>query len=340
MPVLQNGELVLYGFVGDSYWDEGFTAQEVMHALSEVGRDTDITVRINSSGGYVDAGVAIYNALIAHKGKVTIQIDALAASAASIIAMAGEERIMRTGSLMMIHDPASYTFGNADEHEKSRVHLDKLGDLMAGIYADRTGEGEDILRADMREELWMTGAEAVERGFATSTESKKAVAVSAFDFRIYANAPDKLKQLAEKKSWSLDREINAAASATANTSLKEKPVTEKTTADAATAQINAEKDRVTARIKAIMTSPEAEKQPDQAKHFAYDTDISAEDAIVIMGKGATATTADPERPDPAAYEASRVQASGLSAPQKPNKPKASINRSDIFAARRSNQKGA
>ena len=340
MSVLQNGELVLYGFVGDNYWDEGFTAQDVLHALSEVGRDADITVRINSSGGYVDAGIAIYNALVAHKGKVTVQVDALAASAASIIAMAGEDRIMRAGAMMMIHDPASYTFGNAEDHEKSRLQLDKLGDLMAGIYADRTGEDEDLLRGDMREELWLTGEEAVERGFATATESKKAVAFSAFDFRIYAHAPDKLKKLAAKKSWSFGHGKPAAASATAQTSQKENPVADTTQADAVTAEIAAEKAKVTARIKAIMTSPEAEKQPDQAKHLAYDTEIPAEEAVAIMAKGVTATAPNPDNPDPAAYEAGRVQASGLAAPQHPNKPKASINRSNIYAARRSIQKGA
>lgn len=340
MPVLQNGEIVLYGFVGENYWDEGFTAGDVLYALSEIGRDTDVTVRINSSGGYANDGIAIYNAFKAHKGKVTIQIDALAASAASIIAMAGEERIMRTGALMMIHDPASYTFGNADEHEKSRAQLDKLGDLMAGIYADRTGEDETDIRDDMREEVWLTGEEAVTRGFATSTETRKAVAFSAFDFRIYANAPDKLKKLATKKSWSFEHEIQAAASATALNSQKEPPVAETTQADAVAAQVSTEVGKATARIKAIMESPEAEKQPEQAKYFAYDSAVTAEEAIAIMAKGATALAPDPDTPDQQAYEAGRVQASGLAAPQQRNKPKASLNSSSVYAARRSVMKGA
>lgn len=72
MAVLVNGELVLYGFVGDNYWDMGFTAREVIEALAEVGREADITVRLNSGGGYTDDGVSIFNALKTHKGKVTV----------------------------------------------------------------------------------------------------------------------------------------------------------------------------------------------------------------------------------------------------------------------------
>lgn len=338
MPVLQDGELVLYGFVGDNYWDEGFTAQDVLYALSEVGRDTDITVRINSSGGYVDDGIAIYNALLAHKGKVTVKVDALAASAASIIAMAGEERIMRSGAMIMIHDPASYTYGNAGEHEKSRAKLDKLGDQMAGIYADRTGEDEDIIREDMRDEVWLTGAEAVARGFATSTEDQRAVAVSAFDFRVYAHAPDSLKRLAAKKSWSFERERPAAASASVKTSQEEQPMADTPQADAVTADIAAEKNKITARIKAIMTSPEAEKQPEQAKYLAYDTDVTADAAIAIMAKGTEPVVTDDA--DPMAYEQDRMRGSGLSAPQPRERPKANLNHSDIFAARRAAVKGA
>ena len=90
MSVLVDGELVLYGFVGDSFWGDGFTASEVIDALAELGRDADVTVRLNSGGGYTDDGIAIFNTLTAHRGKVEIVVDAMAASAASVIAMAGD----------------------------------------------------------------------------------------------------------------------------------------------------------------------------------------------------------------------------------------------------------
>lgn len=342
MPVLQNGELVLYGFVGDNYWDEGFTAQDVLAALAEVGRDTDITVRINSAGGYVYDGVAIYNALMGHKGKVTVVVDAFAGSAASVIAMAGEDRIMRTGSMLMIHDPASVTYGNADDHEAAVGFLNKLGDLMAEIYAERTGDDPDTIRADMRKEVWLTGDEAVERGFATETEKIKAVAFSAFDYRIYANAPDRLKRMAKKNSWSLDHEMHAAAPAAAPTSHKEnnmtdKPLAGQMPAEIATATAKAEKDTKD-RIKAITTNPEASGREALANHFAYDTSMSADDAIAALTLAPKASGNGEPEPDPAAsYEQRRIQASALQQPQPPrtsNAPKASLNTSDIYAARR------
>ena len=135
MPVMVNGELVLYGFVGDNFWDMGFTAKEVLDALAEHGRTEDITVRINSGGGYVDDGIAIFNALKAHAGKVTVVVDSLAASSASIIAMAGDERIMRTGALMMIHDPQGGVWGTAADMEKFAKVVEKQAESLASIYA-------------------------------------------------------------------------------------------------------------------------------------------------------------------------------------------------------------
>lgn len=203
MPVLQDGELILYGFVGDNFWDDGFTASDVMAALAEVGRETDITVRINSGGGYVDDGIAIYNALAAHKGKVRVEVDAMAASAASLIAMAGDTIVMRTGSMMMIHDPARITWGTAEDHARSVDILDKQAAMMAGIYADRSGNDADKAREAMKAETWMTAEEAVEAGYADEAEGAKTKAYAAFDYRIYANAPSSLKALASRRKWDL-----------------------------------------------------------------------------------------------------------------------------------------
>jgi ATP-dependent Clp protease, protease subunit len=203
MAVYENGELVLYGFVGENYWDEGFTAREVISALAEHGRDNDLTVRINSGGGYTDDGVSIYNALTAHRGHVRVEVDGVALSAASLITMAGDDIIMKAGSLMMIHDPAAITIGDAQDHETTIGRLNKLGDVMASIYAERSGKSADDVRVAMKDELWMTADEAVEQGYATEAETAKAKPVAAFDYRIYAHAPQRLRTLAGKKNWSL-----------------------------------------------------------------------------------------------------------------------------------------
>lgn len=344
MPVLQDGELVLYGFVGDNYWDEGFTAQDVLSALAEVGREIDITVRINSAGGYVYDGIAIYNALVAHKGKITVVVDAFAGSAASVIAMAGDERIMRVGAMMMIHDPSTFTYGNAAEHESSADYLNKLGDLMADIYAERTGEDIATIREDMRKEIWLTGDEAVERGFATQTDKQKAVAYSAFDYRVFANAPNNLKRLAKKNSWSFDHEMLTAAPAAVNTSQKEVDMTDAKTAgaqpaDIKTATAQAEKD-TKERIKAITTCPEAKGFEALASHLAYDTSMSAEDATkaLMAAKQDSENNVPPQTEDPAtAYEKSRMMASHQSRPDPQNRspaPAAKINTGNIYASRR------
>lgn len=344
MPVLQDGELVLYGFVGDNYWDEGFTAQDVLSALAEVGREIDITVRINSAGGYVYDGIAIYNALVAHKGKITIIVDAFAGSAASVIAMAGDERIMRVGAMMMIHDPSTFTYGNAEEHKNSADYLNKLGDLMAEIYAERTGEDITTIREDMRKEIWLTGDEAVERGFATQTDKQKAVAYSAFDYRVFANAPNNLKRLAKKNSWSFDHEMQTAAPAALNTSQKEVDMTDAKTAgaqpaDIKTATAQAEKD-TKERIKAITTCPEAKGFEALASHLAYDTCMSAEDATkaLMAAKQDSENNVPLQTEDPAtAYEKSRMMASNQSRPDPQNRnpaPTAKINTGSIYASRR------
>ncbi|HEY8356265.1 MAG TPA: head maturation protease, ClpP-related, partial [Ramlibacter sp.] len=230
MAIYENGELVLYGFVGEDYWEEGFTAREVISALAEHGRDNDITVRVNSGGGYTHEGMSIYNALKAHSGNVRIEVDGVALSSASLLSMAGDEIVMKAGALMMIHDPSGITIGNADDHEKSREMLDKVGDSMASIYAERSGTPVADVRAAMKDEIWLTAEEAVAQGYATEAESAKARAVAAFDYRIYAQAPQKLKTLASKKKWSLEEAMTKAASTAQPPEKKEPSMATDTTA--------------------------------------------------------------------------------------------------------------
>ncbi|KPU83615.1 hypothetical protein JI58_08345 [Marinosulfonomonas sp. PRT-SC04] len=344
MTILVDGELVLHGFVGENYWGDGFTARDVIDALAEVGRDTDVTVRINSGGGYTDDGIAIYNAFVAHKGDVTIVVDAMAASIASVIAMAGDTITMRAGSLMMIHDPAGHTWGTADSHEKSVGQLNKLADLMAGIYADQSGEDADGIRKDMKAEIWLTGQEAVERGFATDTQSGKSKSVAAFDYRVYDHAPEKLVAMATKKDWSFTAVAPKAASAAPTPAkVKEKPTMAKkpATADpntAATTAVSA--DDVKARIKAITEDGAAQGHESLAKHLAFDTEVPVEEAITALKAAATdvPAPADDKVEDRKGYQARRSAAADLAQPgsgsSTPSKPVATINAGSIYASRR------
>lgn len=237
MPAMVNDtEIVLYGTVGDMFWEDSFTARDVVAALSQT-RGKDISVRLNSGGGIADEGVAIYNSLKAHSGKVTVYVDGIAASAASIIAMAGEKVVMRTGSVMMIHDPLMLTIGNADDMEKSKQALNAIGDSMADIYAAKSGRKAADIRAEMREELWLTPSEAKAKGYANDEESGAAAEASAFDYRAYSKAPQHIFALSDQKAWS--NRLKAPRAPAATTQERKPPMADTVTKEAAAAEADA-----------------------------------------------------------------------------------------------------
>jgi ATP-dependent protease ClpP protease subunit len=345
MNVLVDGEIVLYGTVGDSFWGDGFTSMDVIEALASLGRDSDVTVRINSGGGIAWEGAAIYNALAAHRGKVTVYVDAIAASAASIIAMAGDETIMRVGSLMMIHDPSSYTYGDAADHQKSIDMLDKLAVQMASIYAEKTGKSVEEMREVMRSETWLTAAEAVAQKFADQSDQVQAEEVTAFDYRTYARAPANLTALATERNWKPKQKepamsdkmkaapTNSAAAPTdPSTEQKETTAAAADPAPAAAAPSADARAAERARIAAIMQAPEAKNREDLAAHFAYETDIAPEAAIKALAKAPTASANEPARAtEPVASIAGLELASPVAETKKPG---AKLNANAIYAARR------
>ena len=157
-------EIVMYGGVG---WE--ITAQDVLANLNDV--DGDVTVRVNSAGGDAFEGVAIMNALRSHTGQVTVIVEGLAASAASVIAVGGADRlIMRPGSELMIHDAWSFADGNAADLEKLAADLERTSQSMAEIYAAKAGTAPDVMRQMMRDETWFSAQEAVDAGLADAVE--------------------------------------------------------------------------------------------------------------------------------------------------------------------------
>lgn len=334
MAVLVNGELVLTGFVGDSFWEDGFTDKEVLEALAEIGRDADVTCRLNSGGGYVSHGKAIFNALSMHKGKVTISIEGMAASAASIIAMAGDEIIMRKGATMMIHDPMVWTSGNSAEHQKSIEYLETEAVSLAGIYADVCGKSEDECRALMLAETWLTAEQAVAEGFATKAESKPAKAATAFDYSLYQHAPKSAVALAKKNSWNLREALQAASSAVA-TSPKDPPMAEKTKADDTTnvdtAKIASDAATATkARIGEIMNCAEAKGREALANHIAFNTEMPVADAKAMLAAApAAASAAAPAAPNAQTqaenYGQRKAEGDNVASPEAKAASKATIN---------------
>ena len=155
-------EIILYGDVG---YD--ITAKEFSDEMKALGDVKDITVRINSFGGDVFDGVAIYSRLIDSGAKITVFIDGIAASAASVIAMAGKEIHIAEAGFVMIHDAWALAMGNASDLRKTAARLEAVSEQIAGIYQRRTGMDMSKIREMMAAETEFNATEAVEFGFAT-----------------------------------------------------------------------------------------------------------------------------------------------------------------------------
>jgi HK97 family phage major capsid protein len=153
-------QILLYDLIG--MW--GVTAQDFIRDLSAV--DGPVDVHINSDGGDCFEAFAIYNALLARSGVTTV-VDSIAASAASVIAMAGEQRLMARTSQMMIHDAWAGIDGNADDLQHMMGRLNVMSDQLAGIYADTAGGQPDHWRGLMRDETWFTPQQALDAGLIT-----------------------------------------------------------------------------------------------------------------------------------------------------------------------------
>lgn len=168
----------------------GVDAATLVKDLAAAGELDTIDVYINSPGGSAFDGMAIYNALRRNKARVNVTIDGLAASAASLIAMAGDNLTMMRGSELMIHDAWGFAQGNAKTMVEAAEMLDKLSNSYADCYAARAGGDPAAWREVMRAETWYTAAEAVEAGLADRTDDDKDAteAKAKFDLTVFAHA--------------------------------------------------------------------------------------------------------------------------------------------------------
>ena len=164
-------ELLLYGEISDySWYGDEITPAEFNNDLKTLGAVEEITVRINSGGGDVFAAVAIYTRLKEHKAKITVKIDGWCASAATIIAMAGDTIEISVGGIFMIHDPAAGVLGyyKADELKKIADELETIKQSIVNCYMTVSDKSEEEIKSLMTDETWFTGQEAVEAGFCTA----------------------------------------------------------------------------------------------------------------------------------------------------------------------------
>lgn len=214
-----NQELILDGpIASDTWWGDEVTPDLFREELKQ--HAGDLTVVINSPGGDVFAGLAIYNALVNHNGNVTVRVDGLAASIASVIAMSGDKIIMSPGSMIMIHRPSVYAAGTVDDMEKAKDVLLKIEEGITPIYARRTGLSDEKITELLEAETWMLADKAVELGFADEVsdvpeKQKQDEGVQNAMSMNFAFSMSAVKQADAKPMQSLIEQIKAKAEAEA-----------------------------------------------------------------------------------------------------------------------------
>jgi ATP-dependent Clp protease protease subunit len=198
----ENGraELYIYDQIGASWFSDGITAKQVVEAVDQAENDgaTGLDIYINSPGGSVFEGISIYSRLQRFKGEKVVYVDGIAASIASVIAMAGDRRCMGVGAMMMIHDASGVCAGNAAEMRETAGRLDTICDAMVAAYAANTELGNEELRAMMKAETWFTSTSAIEKGFADEVveqapDQDPSAFLRAPIFASFHNLPDRFK---------------------------------------------------------------------------------------------------------------------------------------------------
>lgn len=187
-------EILIYDEIGENWWGEGVTAKNFATELAGI-RAAKIDVRINSVGGSVFEGNAMYNALVRHPARVDTYVDGIAASIASIIALAGEKVHIAENAFIMIHNPHGVAWGEAKDMRKVADTMDTVKGSLVGTYAKRTGKDVGTIEAWMDETTWFSAEEAKEHGFVDEiTEGREIdarIAASA-NMASFANVPPAL----------------------------------------------------------------------------------------------------------------------------------------------------
>ncbi len=161
-----DNDIGIFDVIGEDYWGEGVSSKRIAAALRNIGADNPVSVNINSPGGDLFEGLTIYNLLKEHKGTVTVKVMGLAASAASIIAMAGDHVQISRAGFFMIHNAWTLAIGNRHDLRDIADFLEPLDRSMADVYSARAGDDIEALQALMDQETWIGGSDAVTQNFA------------------------------------------------------------------------------------------------------------------------------------------------------------------------------
>jgi ATP-dependent Clp protease protease subunit len=204
MATVNNGtlELLVYEDIGQNWWsDAGVTAATITEAIRTAGIFNRISVRINSPGGNAFEGVAIYNLLRSQGKPIDVFVDGIAASAASVIAMAGDTIEIGVGAMLMIHNAMWGVYGDAAALRKGADVIENISVTIGGIYVLRTKNDAATVKTLMDAETWMGAEEAIKQGFADKVmnqdeeevASARAIAQK-FNLKVFQHAPAELKK--------------------------------------------------------------------------------------------------------------------------------------------------
>lgn len=197
-------DLYFYGDIVDSWWgawDDMDQYPEVIKSFLDEAKGKDINIYINSGGGSVFAGMAIYNMLKRHQGYKTVYVDGLAGSIASVIALAGDKVIIPSNAYMMIHKPWCGLHGNSTELREMADTLDKIEEGILSVYNENLAENADIevVKAMVNAETWLTGDEASKYFNVNVSESVDAVACTSDYFNKYSKVPENISNDLKKE---------------------------------------------------------------------------------------------------------------------------------------------
>jgi ATP-dependent Clp endopeptidase proteolytic subunit ClpP len=260
-----------------SIYDEigfgGVTAKSFLAELKKLSGQR-VHLRINSVGGSVVEGAAIYNALRRHKGGLVVHIDALAASMASVIAMAGDETLIADNALVMIHNPWGMTMGDADELRKEADILDKLKATLVNAYVRKTGMEAEQVAQMMDDETWLDATEAVALGFADAIEDGIEAAASITPEAARARFDTFQNSMARKSTKTIKAEEAAPAEVVAEP-IVEAPVADEavdtSSEDNMNAELQAKVDALQAELNAKVEADTARAQADEVTAKELET---------------------------------------------------------------------
>jgi ATP-dependent protease ClpP protease subunit len=273
-------ELLVYGDIGESWWGESVTAKATAEQLQALDVDT-INVRINSYGGSVADGLAIFNSLRSHRAAINVRIDGVAVSIASLIAMAGDTVEMAENALFMVHAPWGGATGNAKALREYADTLDTYAKAMSSSYARKTGQDHDTIMALLTDgdDHWYTAAEAQAFGYIDTIIDEAMPAAAGFDQSRF-NRPDAGPGKTQPVSYVPAESVKPAAMAAANINPKQETVMTKQAPEAASVD-PIDVDKVKADTRAEIQAAETQRKQDIKAAFSLHTNREGVNALLI-----------------------------------------------------------